>query len=74
MDMNDRLTKIISESTPKKKKRMFGIFFYITIILVVIMAALSVYSFKKTEKELGFTSSNQSILEIFRQNFKEFIF
>lgn len=74
MNIDERVEKIILENQPKKKKRKFSILFYATIVIVVVSTFITIYSFKKTEKELGFTDSGQSIPEVIITNIRELFF
>ena len=67
-----KLKEIVKNNEPKKKKG-FSKLFYATVIMAAILTALSIYSFKKTEKELGFESGNLNIFQIIKQNIQEFI-
>lgn len=55
MDVNtEKKIKEIEDVYKKsKKKRKFSLLFYIIVAVLVATTIMSIYSFKKTEKELG---------------------
>ncbi len=54
--------ELISQERPKKRK--FSLTFYLIVIVAVLITLFDIYSIKKAEKELGFST---------KINLKEFV-